>query len=105
VREAQVCQLLWEQDGRAKEFDPEATYENLRQPLLDEDWLETDVTQLLECSDPQEVYALVENTISDVWEYISYRPTFHILWCLYAIRWAIQQYDKANGGKVESESA
>lgn len=31
---------------------------------------------------------------SDFWEHDLTKPTYHYIWCLYAIVWGIQQYDK-----------
>lgn len=42
-----------------------------------------------------------EEFTSDLWDYRMDEYTFHFLWCLHAIRWAIQQYDQA---KAEPKS-
>ena len=33
--------------------------------------------------------------LQDFWEHDLTKPTFHVLWCMYAIVWGIQQYDLA----------
>lgn len=35
-----------------------------------------------------------EYPFADLWDYEFYEYTHHFLWCLYAIVWGIQQYDK-----------
>lgn len=34
-------------------------------------------------------------TFQDSWEWRLTRPTYHLIWCLYAIAWGIQRYDEA----------
>lgn len=38
----------------------------------------------------------------DFWEHFGswYRPTYHYVWCCYAVVWAIQQYDAAKASEV-----
>jgi hypothetical protein len=41
----------------------------------------------------------------DVWEWDCTEWNFHFIWCLYAIVWGIQQYDKSKADKDERASA
>lgn len=44
-------------------------------------------------------------TFEDVYEWDCTEWNFHFIWCLYAIAWGIQQYDKAKDGQVEPKVA
>ena len=96
-----------------REFDPDLLkqyvkeahhehYENLRSPEARECWDEIK-DQILGC-DPNlvRVHDALNDfehegfTFQDAWEWHLTRPTFRMLWCLYAISWGIQQYDAAN---------
>lgn len=37
---------------------------------------------------------MADAAIDDYYDFLQYTPTLHIQWCLYAIVWAIQQYDR-----------
>lgn len=91
-------------DGSAHEFDPEGTYESVKEDA-EEHGKGEEAKGLLECSSAQEALAAIEEMgMQDGWEYLSTKPTFHIVWCLYAIRWAIMQYDQQQPTR-ESEPA
>lgn len=96
-----------------REFDPERLKEHCREAWEEhfEDRLESDEAK--ECweeiersvlgADPN--LARVHDALSefehegfqfyDAWEWHLTRPTFRMMWCLYAISWGIQQYDAA----------
>jgi hypothetical protein len=87
-------------EGAVKEFDAEGTLECVKNRLDDdEDQVEKYSEQLKDLSnatDVEEALQIMEDIdcLSDAWECLYNKLTFHIQWCLYAIRWAIMQYDK-----------
>ena len=103
-----------------REFDPEGLRERCREYWEEhfEDDLESDEAK--ECweeiesqvlgTDPNLVRAYDALTefehdgfvFQDAWEWRLTRPTFRMIWCLYAIAWGIQQYDAA---KIATETA
>jgi hypothetical protein len=81
-------------EGGVREFDAQRTYDSVKE-YAEELGKEEEAKELLDCSSAHEALRLMDDIgMQDAWEYLSSRPTFHILWCLYAIRWAIMQYDK-----------
>ena len=76
-------------------------FENLRSQEARDCW-EAIKDQILRC-DPNEVrvYDALNDfehegfRFRDVWEWRMTRPTYRMIWCLYAISWGIQQYDAA----------
>ena len=87
-------------EGSVREFDAEGTLECVKDRLdEDEDQINKYSDQLEElanASDDNEALRIMENIdcLSDSWECLSAKLTFHIKWCLFAIRWAVMQYDK-----------
>lgn len=47
------------------------------------------------CIEEMRNFASEKIEFYDFWEYSSDRKTWHYVWCLYAIVWAISEYDKA----------
>lgn len=95
-----------------REFDPDLLkehvkeahhehYENLRSQEARDCW-EAIKDEVLGC-DPNlvRVYDALSEfehegfSFRDAWEWHLTRPTFRMMWCLYAISWGIQQYDTA----------
>lgn len=93
---------------------------NLDKPELDEDSdddekeafdnyneIQSEVKEQLESiEDEYEAVTFIRDfecndfVFSDFWEYNCQEHTFHYLWCLHAIVWGIQQYDKAKKAAV-----
>lgn len=81
-------------DGAAHEFDAKGTYEAVKD-CAEEMGKGEEANELLDCSSAHEAMTVIEGMgLQDAWEFLSTKPTFHIVWCLYAIRWAIMQYDQ-----------
>lgn len=82
-------------EGCVREFDPAATLENVRSALEGNGKAEEILEEVEECSEAEEVLRILDGyAVSDAWDLISRTYTFHFLWCLYAIRWAISQFDR-----------
>lgn len=90
---------VWEEH-----FDPE--HGDLDAPGLDsqeakECWEAIEREVLGTDPNPVRVYDALNDfehegfTFQDAWEWHLTRPTFRMIWCLYAIAWGIQQYDAA----------
>jgi hypothetical protein len=66
-----------------------------------------EIDDLLHCEDEWECVATMRDFSSklvdftDFWELDAKVYTFHFLWCLYAIVYAIQKYDEAKSQKTE----
>lgn len=96
-----------------REFDPEGFREHCREYWSEHFEDRTESEEAKECwteiedrvlsVDPNEVRAYdalneFEHEgfeFRDAWEWRLTRPTYRMLWCLYAICWGIQQYDAA----------
>jgi hypothetical protein len=95
-------------NGSIREFSAERTVKSIKLDLQDSeaskeqleefnDLLETaeeldneeEFRQLFE--DNQDIVRPIFDDL-ELWEHYCYNPTFHIQWCLYAIKWGIMQY-------------
>lgn len=96
TQKLQSISCFGSKEGHVKEFDAEATAENVRDQLTDDEGnLSHRFQDLLDCTESREAMQVLEEAdVYDAWEYLSTKYTTHVLWCLYAIRWAIIQYDK-----------
>ena len=103
------------QDARGegmREFDPSLLkhyvkeahhehYENLRSQEARDCWdaIKDEVLgcdpNLVRVHDALSDFRHGDFSFQDAWEWHLTRPTFRMLWCLYAISWGIQQYDAA----------
>lgn len=84
--------------GNVFEYDGAETFKAIVN-YLDECETEYNIDELeslKECSSVQEALRIMEDIDDsyDIVERMAEKPTFHIQWCLYAIVWGIQQYDK-----------
>jgi hypothetical protein len=114
-------------DGRAREFDPEQFEERVKQRV--EEYLEgreisderreslmRDIQwEVLDKSHDGEVRAFdalmdfhddeFPRLFEDCWEWNCKEYTFHFIWNLYAIAWAIRKYDAAKTAQTATEVA
>lgn len=95
--------------GLIKKFDPEGTAQNIEDLVSeDESYAEDleyydDLHEFLRavsaCSSDIEAVEVFKkaglDSIDGYTDLFAYKLTFHTEWCLYAIRWGIQQYDTA----------
>lgn len=102
--------------GPAKQFDHDIFKANVLSHLGDcefEDTVKSTITEELEdevfCEDESTArraladYKCGEFSFSDSWEINGDGYSYHFLWCLFAIVWAIQKYDAAKQAKPEEE--
>lgn len=89
-------------EGAVSQFDAQDTAECVKSALNDDEGsLEKYAEQLKELADSSDAHEAMRimqeiDCLRDTWEYLCKKPTFHIQWCLYAIRWAIQKYDSTS---------
>ena len=88
-------------EGRVKEYDEDATIANIKEMFRDRrtkkdtEKKKEIIEDLRGCSDTREATdKLYHHGIEDPWDYVSQKYTSYMQWSLYAIRWAIMQYDK-----------
>jgi hypothetical protein len=82
-------------EGCVKEFDAEGTADRIRELVEENKELKDIPEEILNCANGDEAMRiLTEAEIDDAWEYIATKYTMYIKWALYAIRWAVMQYDK-----------
>lgn len=83
-----------------EDFDGEATVEALLSTCADNDekpdYNKDSLENLKHASNEYEALEIMSNQmdIEEAYDYLRYKPTYHIIWILYAIVWGIQQYDK-----------
>jgi hypothetical protein len=117
TKELKINSQYWEEKitsesrfgGPAKKFNADTFKDNVINSLDGYDLSKTQTQKIIQslkdtvfCEDEYPMrqalaeFRFAEFTFSDSWEIDGNTYTYHFLWCLYAIVWAIQQYDAAN---------
>ena len=89
--------------GDAMEFNQVATANSVLECWKDDKKeyrrIKNELSRLLhnDCEDDRAAMEIMQGIdgLHDAWDYLVYDYTLHFQWCLYAIVYAIQQYDKA----------
>ncbi len=76
-------------------FDFDKTIANIKENYWDSDKVLAALEEVSEDNSDVRVYDQLNEIegLEDVGEHMVYSPCYHVLWCMYAIVWAIQQYD------------
>ncbi len=78
-----------------KEFCRKETFKNIDLRTIHKSHRKELKRELFNCEDERDAVEIMDNfNITDAWEYLAYKPTFHIQWILYAIKWGILKYEK-----------